>query len=620
MSPTLENLIVLTLLRLVHKARLTSSLYEDVETEDSDSFYPPQAKDTMTRPCPSVRIVSRRVSTKQSPHFNVFYCQHPLKLTFDTGAETSMIKASVARSIDASIVKSSQQALQADGVTPLPVVGETHLTLSRAHLTLTLDALLVEDLDVDILAGTPFMIANDISVCPAERQVLIQDSEVILYNADANISAHTHAVRRTQSYLLRSSTPTTVVFPGEFLEMDVLPDFDPDCTQAIEARTDAPSNQRCKVTQLWPQPHIVEAVANKVRIVNNTSEPRTIRRHEHLCQVRHTTTLDSASAPVESPLPPSNNGDTSPRPSLFSDAVTVDPDHIIPESVRHQFRHVLQTYDDVFNPTVVGYIGAAGPIKATVNMGPVQPPQRKGRVPQYSRDKLVELQEKFDELERCQVFRRPEDVGVTVEYLNPSFLVKKPSGGFRLVTAFADVGQYSKPQPSLMPDVDSTLRPIAPWKYIIKSDLTRAFYQIPLSTASMKYCGVATPFRGIRVYTRSAMGMPGSGTSLEELMCRVLGDFIQEGFAAKLADDLYCGGDTPRELVSNWSRILEALSRCNLRLSAAKTVICPKSTTILGRIWSQGTLSASPHRIATLTNSPPPPRNCERLAFLHRRL
>jgi hypothetical protein len=31
----------------------------------------------------------------------------------------------------------------------------------------------------------------------------------------------------------------------------------------------------------------------------------------------------------------------------------------------------------------------------------------------------------------------------------------------RLLTAFADVGRYSKPQPSLLPDVDSTLRHIA---------------------------------------------------------------------------------------------------------------------------------------------------------------
>ena len=41
------------------------------------------------------------------------------------------------------------------------------------------------------------------------------------------------------------------------------------------------------------------------------------------------------------------------------------------------------------------------------------------RLPQYARDKLIELQEKFDHLEQLGVFRRPEDVGITVEYLNP---------------------------------------------------------------------------------------------------------------------------------------------------------------------------------------------------------
>ena len=59
-------------------------------------------------------------------------------------------------------------------------------------------------------------------------------------------------------------------------------------------------------------------------------------------------------------------------------------------------------------------------------MGPVQPPQRKGRMPHYSRDKLVEPQDEFDELECKGVFCRPEDIGVSVEYLSPSFLVKKP--------------------------------------------------------------------------------------------------------------------------------------------------------------------------------------------------
>jgi hypothetical protein len=69
------------------------------------------------------------------------------------------------------------------------------------------------------------------------------------------------------------------------------------------------------------------------------------------------------------------------------------------------------------------------------------------------------------------------------------------------------------------------------------------------------------------------MGMPGSETAQEELMCRVLGDCLQDGIAAKLADDLYCGADTPETLLENWRRILQALHKCNLHLSPAKTVI-----------------------------------------------
>ena len=126
------------------------------------------------------------------------------------------------------------------------------------------------------------------------------------------------------------------------------------------------------------------------------------------------------------PSPPHPGESISPQPGFFSDAVEVDPDNILPDTIRNQFREVLQTHDEVFNPVIVSYNGIAGPVQASVNMEPVQPPQGKGRVPQYSRDKLVELQQKFDELEQCQVFRRPEDIGVTVEYLNPSFLVKNP--------------------------------------------------------------------------------------------------------------------------------------------------------------------------------------------------
>ena len=71
--------------------------------------------------------------------------------------------------------------------------------------------------------------------------------------------------------------------------------------------------------------------------------------------------------------------------------------------------------------------------------------QRKGLLPQYARHQLLELQQKFDKLEALGVFRRPEDINIAVDYLNLSFLIKKANGGYCLVTAFADVGCYSKP-------------------------------------------------------------------------------------------------------------------------------------------------------------------------------
>ena len=118
--------------------------------------------------------------------------------------------------------------------------------------------------------------------------------------------------------------------------------------------------------------------------------------------------------------------------------MSLDPDNLLPDQSCFKFQQLLQEYDRVLDPKITGYNGAAGPIQATVNIGPVQPPQRKGRIPQYVCNQLVELHTMFDELEQAKVFCCPEDLGITIEYLNPFFLVKKPSGGHRLVTAFAD--------------------------------------------------------------------------------------------------------------------------------------------------------------------------------------
>ena len=72
-------------------------------------------------------------------------------------------------------------ACQADGVTPLEVIGEVHCTLTRGKHNFTLDALVVKQLDVDVLAGNSFFLSNDIAAMPSKRQIVIKGTEIVHY-------------------------------------------------------------------------------------------------------------------------------------------------------------------------------------------------------------------------------------------------------------------------------------------------------------------------------------------------------------------------------------------------------------------------------------------------------
>ena len=103
------------------------------------------------------------------------------------------------------------------------------------------------------------------------------------------------------------------------------------------------------------------------------------------------------------------------------------------------------------------------------------------------------------------------------------------------------------------------------------------------------------------------MGQPGASEHLRELLTRVLGDFMHEGFVIAKDDDMYIGAyDSVLELLSNWQKVLHRMQQNNLYLSAPKTSIAPKRTTVLGWIWDSGTISVPIHKINPLTSSDPP--------------
>ena len=219
-------------------------------------------------------------------------------------------------------------------------------------------------------------------------------------------------------------------------------------------------------------PKIHKVQNGKIRIPNNSKEPILISKNAHVCNILPQVDIDymsdkSANSASVKKTSPQATSDKSSHPksikksSPYSTSVQVDPDNLLSESDKSSFRSLVTRYDEVFNPEISHYNNKSGPVYVEVNMGPEPPPQHKGRVPFYGRDNMHELQEKFDVLAKKGVFKRPQEVGVTVEVINPSFLVKKKSSDDkRLVTDFGSISGYCRPTPTLMPDVDTTLRKI----------------------------------------------------------------------------------------------------------------------------------------------------------------
>ena len=613
LSPSLENMIVLTWLRLINTAlpKLVKQRYgTELRTRTLSSIKPEisQALDSLLDEITSAEDAKVMRAAAGARSQNRFWPQKQQRRP--SNRNCPLCKQAGRKDIHhflsecTHLPESDRRFMQPKvrGSSPLTIIGETSICLTRKNNKFAFTGLVVQNLDVELLAGTPFMEINDVAIRPAKRIISLADGTTCTYGT-TDTALNRHAIRR--AHVLRAPSTNTTVWPGEFVEVNLPADlFIEDSTFALEPRLDSNGNKSVRDDDAWPQPSLITSIDGLLRIPNLTNTTRVLKKNEHFCQIREVFVPDIAANNLNTHV--ISQAVHTQSSEGHSASVQIDPESKLSPDERASFRSILDEYDEVFDPNYAGYNGHVGPFEAVVNMGPVQPSQRKGHLPQYARNQLVELQAKFDELETMGVFVRPEDVPVNVEYLNPSFLIKKRSGGHRLVTAFSDVGRYSKPQPSLMPDVDGTLRKIAQWQYIATTDLSNAFYQIPLSRDSMKYCGVVTPFRGVRVYARSAMGMPGSETALEELLCRVLGDLLEEGVVAKLADDIYCGGNTIAELQRNVRRLLQCFADSGLRLSATKTTICPTKTMILGWVWNLGTIQASSHRIATLASCDTP--------------
>ena len=262
--------------KFILRARQVANIFDE-EGEDEEAppditcAYVEQPPQDQTSEIPS----THRVQVRQSPYFNTFHKHHTVKITIDSGAEGNLIRESTAKSLNADIIKSTQSAHQADGSSPLAVVGETTMTLSRDGHMFQFHGLVVKSLDVDVLAGIPFMENNDITIRPAKHEIILSDGTTYVYGTQSTNHKPNHqSVRR--AHVLRAPSEATTIWPGDYIEVELPQEMSTcDSTFALEPRTDTHISKTLTANHIpvWPRHRIVQSIAGKIR----ATSPQTSR-------------------------------------------------------------------------------------------------------------------------------------------------------------------------------------------------------------------------------------------------------------------------------------------------------------------------------------------------------
>ena len=223
-------------------------------------------------------------------------------------------------------------------------------------------------------------------------------------------------------------------------------------------------------------------------------------------------------------------------------------DNRMSEDDRQKFININARFADRFTRTPGRYNGAWGPVDNSIKF--TTPPVQTSKVtsPNYSQDMKENMVLKMNELIDAGVLIRPEELGLTVEFLSPSILVPKPDGTWRLVTDFTMLNRIIQRDASSSPTINDAKLELTRKKFRCELDLSNYYFQHGLRREDAAFLGIQHPTRGTFVYASSPQGLMNSAEKAYGLLGRIFGDMIEEGRLTRVADSVYPLGDSMKEL------------------------------------------------------------------------
>ena len=138
-----------------------------------------------------------------------------------------------------------------------------------------------------------------------------------------------------------------------------------------------------------------------------------------------------------------------------------------------------------------------------------------------------------------------------------------------------------------MPRIDDLIDRLGKAKFITTLDLTRGYWQMPVTAEDQHKTAFVTPF-GLFQFKVMPFGLNGAPASFQRMMDRVVDDL--QDFAAAYLDDLIIYSTTWEEHLEHVRIVLRKLRGAGLTVKPVKCQFGMEHCVYLGHIVSEGTI------------------------------
>uniref|UniRef100_A0AAQ4PTP4 ribonuclease H n=1 Tax=Gasterosteus aculeatus aculeatus TaxID=481459 RepID=A0AAQ4PTP4_GASAC len=270
------------------------------------------------------------------------------------------------------------------------------------------------------------------------------------------------------------------------------------------------------------------------------------------------------------------------------------------EDQRMDIAQLQKQFADVFSPlpgrTDLIAHRIETPPGVTVRSRPYRMPEHKRKVVQGELASMLEM-------------------GVIEEshsaWCSPIVLVPKKDGSVRFCVDYRRVNNVSRFDAYPMPRVDELLDRLGSARFFTTLDLTKGYWQIPLSPESKEKTAFSTPY-GLYQFTTLPFGLFGAPATFQRLMDRVLRPHA--AYAAAYLDDVIIHSTTWD--VRRVGAVLEALRRAGLTANPGKCAVGRREVRYLGYHLGGGQVRPQVDKTTAIAACPRPKTKKEVRRFL----